>query len=58
LHPHLELYHRRSRTFLSITMSATLPAKLRNPKIAPFAKRAGELEKFKPIIAYWRMLAA
>jgi hypothetical protein len=58
LRPHLELHYHLPHTSLSSTMSATLPAKLRSPRISPFAKRASELEKFKPIIAYWRMFAA
>ncbi|KAF2154627.1 DUF605-domain-containing protein [Myriangium duriaei CBS 260.36] len=34
-------------------MAATLPAKLKVPGIQPFAVRAAQLEKFKPIISYW-----
>ena len=34
-------------------MAPAIPAKLRDAKIGPFVKRANELEKHKPIIAYW-----
>ncbi|KAF2707541.1 DUF605-domain-containing protein [Pleomassaria siparia CBS 279.74] len=34
-------------------MAASLPAKLHDAKIAPFVKRASQLEKHKPIITYW-----
>lgn len=36
-------------------MAAAIPAKLRDAGIAQFARRAAQVEKFKPIIAYWRM---
>ena len=35
-------------------MSDTIPAKLKGLQLAPFAKRAAQLEKFKPIVTYWR----
>ncbi|GAB7344717.1 hypothetical protein MBLNU457_3187t1 [Dothideomycetes sp. NU457] len=34
-------------------MAASLPAKLKIPSIVPFANRAAQLEKFRPIISYW-----
>ncbi|RII07055.1 hypothetical protein CUC08_Gglean008023 [Alternaria sp. MG1] len=34
-------------------MADTVPAKLRSLQLASFAKRAAQLEKFKPIITYW-----
>ncbi|KAF2682520.1 DUF605-domain-containing protein [Lentithecium fluviatile CBS 122367] len=34
-------------------MADNIPAKLKAAQIAPFAKRAAQLERFKPIIAYW-----
>lgn len=34
-------------------MSDSIPAKLKGLQLAPFAKRAAQLEKFKPIITYW-----
>ena len=34
-------------------MAATLPAKLKIPSIIPFATRAAQLEKHRPIISYW-----
>ncbi|ORY01993.1 Vta1 like-domain-containing protein [Clohesyomyces aquaticus] len=34
-------------------MAASLPAKLKDADIAQFALRAGQLEKFKPIVSYW-----
>jgi hypothetical protein len=35
-------------------MADNVPAKLKGLQLAPFAKRAAQLEKFKPIITYWR----
>jgi hypothetical protein len=35
------------------TMGDTVPAKLKSLQLAPFAKRAAQLEKFKPIVTYW-----
>jgi hypothetical protein len=35
-------------------MGDTIPVKLKGLQLAPFAKRAGQLEKFKPIVTYWR----
>jgi hypothetical protein len=35
-------------------MGDTVPAKLKSLQLAPFAKRAAQLEKFKPIVTYWR----
>lgn len=35
-------------------MADTVPAKLKSLQLAPFAKRAAQLERFKPIITYWR----
>ncbi|PSK60660.1 Vacuolar protein sorting-associated protein VTA1 [Elsinoe australis] len=34
-------------------MAAALPAKLKIPSITPFANRAAQLEKFRPIVSYW-----
>ncbi|KAH8732768.1 Vta1 like-domain-containing protein [Phaeosphaeriaceae sp. PMI808] len=34
-------------------MGDTIPAKLKGLQLAPFAKRAAQLEKFKPIVTYW-----
>ncbi|OAL55739.1 DUF605-domain-containing protein [Pyrenochaeta sp. DS3sAY3a] len=34
-------------------MADTVPAKLKGLQLAPFAKRAAQLERFKPIITYW-----
>jgi hypothetical protein len=36
-------------------MGDTVPAKLKSLQLAPFAKRAAQLEKFKPIVTYWSM---
>jgi hypothetical protein len=36
-------------------MASQIPAKLRDAGIAQAARRAAQLEKFKPIITYWRM---
>jgi vacuolar protein sorting-associated protein VTA1 len=36
-------------------MATPLPAPLKNADITRFAIRAKELEKFKPVIAYWCM---
>lgn len=35
-------------------MADTVPAALKSLQLAPFAKRAAQLERFKPIITYWR----
>jgi hypothetical protein len=34
-------------------MADAVPTKLKRLQLAPFAKRAAQLEKFKPIITYW-----
>ncbi|CAO2656782.1 Nn.00g055850.m01.CDS01 [Neocucurbitaria sp. VM-36] len=34
-------------------MTDTIPAKLKGLQLAPFAKRAAQLERFKPIVTYW-----
>ncbi|OSS53408.1 hypothetical protein B5807_00834 [Epicoccum nigrum] len=34
-------------------MADAVPAKLKPLQLAPFAKRAAQLERFKPIITYW-----
>ena len=34
---------------------ATVPAALKSAGIAQFAQRAGQLEKVKPVVAYWCM---
>jgi hypothetical protein len=34
-------------------MADAVPGKLKSLQLAPFAKRAAQLEKFKPIITYW-----
>ncbi|KAF2750963.1 DUF605-domain-containing protein [Sporormia fimetaria CBS 119925] len=34
-------------------MASAIPAKLRDAQIGQFARRAAQLEKFKPIITYW-----
>ncbi|CAG5173979.1 uncharacterized protein ALTATR162_LOCUS7710 [Alternaria atra] len=34
-------------------MADTVPAKLKSLQLASFAKRAAQLEKFKPIVTYW-----
>lgn len=36
------------------TMADAVPATLKPLQLAPFAKRAAQLERFKPIITYWR----
>lgn len=36
-------------------MAASLPAKLKIKDITPFAVRAAQLEKYKPIVSYWCM---
>jgi vacuolar protein sorting-associated protein VTA1 len=35
-------------------MGDTVPTKLKSLQLAPLAKRAAQLEKFKPIVTYWR----
>jgi hypothetical protein len=35
-------------------MADTVPGKLKVLQLAPFAKRAAQLERFKPIVTYWR----
>lgn len=35
-------------------MADAIPAKLKPLQLAPFAKRAAQLERFKPIVTYWR----
>ncbi|KAH9879154.1 hypothetical protein J1614_002591, partial [Plenodomus biglobosus] len=35
------------------TMADSLPAKLKGLQLASFAKRAAQLERFKPIVTYW-----
>jgi hypothetical protein len=35
------------------TMADTIPPKLKSLQLAPFAKRAAQLDKFKPIVTYW-----
>ena len=35
-------------------MADAIPAKLKALQLAPFAKRAAQLERFKPIVTYWR----
>jgi vacuolar protein sorting-associated protein VTA1 len=34
-------------------MADTIPPKLKSLQLAPFAKRAAQLDKFKPIVTYW-----
>ncbi|KAF1839988.1 DUF605-domain-containing protein [Cucurbitaria berberidis CBS 394.84] len=34
-------------------MADTIPAKLKRLQLASFAKRAAQLERFKPIVSYW-----
>ncbi|KAJ4336444.1 hypothetical protein N0V95_008619 [Ascochyta clinopodiicola] len=34
-------------------MADTIPAKLKPLQLTPFAKRAAQLERFKPIVTYW-----
>ncbi|PNS20380.1 Vacuolar protein sorting-associated protein VTA1 [Sphaceloma murrayae] len=34
-------------------MAAALPAKLKVPGITPYATRAAQLERFRPIVSYW-----
>lgn len=36
-------------------MAENIPTKLKAAQIVPFAKRAAQLERFKPIISYWCM---
>ena len=36
-------------------MAASLPAMLKIKEITPFVTRAAQLEKYKPIVAYWCM---
>lgn len=36
-------------------MAAPLPAKLKSAGIQPFATRAAQLEKYRPIVSYWVM---
>ncbi|KAJ2897703.1 Vacuolar protein sorting-associated protein [Zalerion maritima] len=38
---------------LFLTMAATLPASLKAADLTRFAHRASQLEKFKPVVAYW-----
>jgi len=40
-------------TTLTTTMADAIPAKLKSLQLAPFAKRAAQLEKYKPIVTYW-----
>lgn len=35
-------------------MADTVPAALKGLQLASFAKRAAQLERFKPIVTYWR----
>lgn len=35
-------------------MADTIPAKLKGLQLASFVKRAAQLERFKPIVTYWR----
>jgi hypothetical protein len=35
-------------------MADAVPGKLKALQLAPFAKRAAQLERFKPIVTYWR----
>jgi vacuolar protein sorting-associated protein VTA1 len=35
-------------------MADQIPAKLKSIPLASFAKRATQLERFKPIVTYWR----
>ena len=39
-------------------MADAIPGKLKSLQLAPFAKRAAQLEKFKPIITYWCELSS
>lgn len=34
-------------------MADSIPAQLKGLQLAPFAKRAAQLERFKPIVTYW-----
>ena len=34
-------------------MAATIPPALKTADITRFAQRAGQLEKAKPVVAYW-----
>jgi hypothetical protein len=34
-------------------MADSVPTKLKAAQITPFAKRAAQLERFKPIVTYW-----
>ena len=38
---------------ISLDMAATIPAPLKAADIARFALRAGQLEKAKPVVAYY-----
>lgn len=59
LHPtciskiHLLLFTANHSTIHESKMASALPAKLNVPAIAPFARRAAQLEKYKPIASYW-----
>jgi len=35
-------------------MADAVPAALKGLQLASFAKRAAQLERFKPIVTYWR----
>jgi hypothetical protein len=48
--PNLILY---TNSLCATTMGDAVPGKLKSLQLAPFAKRAAQLEKFKPIITYW-----
>jgi hypothetical protein len=53
---HIPLHHTsKHRRYPTATMGDTVPAKLKSLQLAPFAKRAAQLEKFKPIVTYWSM---
>jgi hypothetical protein len=56
-HMHLQLPSRPPPILPSSpipTMADTVPGKLKVLQLAPFAKRAAQLERFKPIVTYWR----
>jgi hypothetical protein len=53
--PQLRLSFHSQPRGLTTTMADAIPTKLKGLQLAPFAKRAAQLEKFKPIVTYWCM---
>jgi hypothetical protein len=53
-HTHPSTIPSRHHHCPTATMGDTVPTKLKSLQLAAFAKRAAQLEKFKPIVTYWR----